>query len=367
MMLQQFLQDFGYFALFLGTFFEGETILVLAGFLAFRGYMQLDTVILTAFLGSYAGDQLWYFLGRRHGRRLLARKPRWQKLGDKALDHVRRHPDLWVLSFRFVYGLRTVMPVAIGLSALVITVFAMAGSLVALTLLRRFVLKLDRYGLPRGSEAAREEEAHQAGKADNSLTLWIVIAVVLGMLAGRFVLPAAVTVHCGTIINFGLYLLLFMVGMDMGKQGTFLSDVKTAGFQVLLVPVAVCLGSLVCAAVAGIFLPLGIKDSMAAASGMGWYSLAPTLLAPYSLSVSAVAFLSNVMREIFSIISIPFVAKYIGYVECASLPGAAAMDTVLPVVVGATHERITIYSFTSGVVLSLAVPILVPAIVAIPF
>ncbi|WP_297241959.1 LysO family transporter [uncultured Flavonifractor sp.] len=53
--------------------------------------------------------------------------------------------------------------------------------------------------------------------------------------------------------------------------------------------------------------------------------------------------------------------------ECAALPGAAAMDTVLPVVVGATHERITIYSFTSGVVLSLAVPILVPAIVALPF
>lgn len=100
------------------------------------------------------------------------------------------------------------------------------------------------------------------------------------MLAGRFVLPAAVTVHCGTIINFGLYLLLFMVGMDMGKQGTFLSDVKTAGFQVLLVPVAVCLGSLVCAAVAGLFLPPGIKDSMAAASGMGWYSLAPPCWLP---------------------------------------------------------------------------------------
>ncbi|MDH1009113.1 DedA family protein [Pseudomonas nicosulfuronedens] len=116
MMLQQFLQDFGYFALFLGTFFEGETILVLAGFLAFRGYMQLEYVIAVAFFGSYAGDQLWYFLGRRHGRKLLARKPRWQKMGDKALEHVRKHPDLWVLSFRFVYGLRTVMPVAIGLS-----------------------------------------------------------------------------------------------------------------------------------------------------------------------------------------------------------------------------------------------------------
>ena len=238
----------------------------------------------------------------------------------------------------------------IGLSALVITVLAMAGSILALTLLRRFVLKLDRYGLPQGSAAAVEEES-----------------VVRGMLAGRFVLPAAVTAHCGTVINFGLYLLLFMVGMDMGKQGTFVSDIKTAGFQVLLVPVVVCAGSLLFAAAAGLILPLGVKDSMAAASGLGWYSLAPTLLAPYSLSVSAVAFLSNVMREIFSILAIPLVAMYIGYEECASLQGDAAMDTVLPVVVGATHERITIYSFTSGVVLSLAVPILVPAIVALPF
>lgn len=115
-MLQQFLQDFGYLALLLGTFFEGETILVLAGFLAFRGYLNIHLVVLTAFLGSYAGDQLWYYLGRLKGRALLRRKPHWQALGDKALNHIRRHPDLWVLSFRFVYGLRTVMPIAIGLS-----------------------------------------------------------------------------------------------------------------------------------------------------------------------------------------------------------------------------------------------------------
>ncbi len=115
-MLQQFLQDFGYLALFLGTFFEGETILVLAGFLAFRGYMDINAVVATAFFGSYAGDQLWYFLGRKHGRRFLARKPRLQLMGVKALSCIQRHPDLWVLSFRFVYGMRTVMPVAIGLS-----------------------------------------------------------------------------------------------------------------------------------------------------------------------------------------------------------------------------------------------------------
>ena len=291
---------------------------------------------------------------------------------------VRSRPLVWVGKLQFVALMILIVTLGvnlgandevisslgqIGLAALIITVLAMFGSILFLTLLRRFVLRLNHVGLPRGSS----QTDHDSGKADNSLTKWIVIAVVLGMLAGRFIIPPAVTAHCGTVINFGLYLLLFMVGMDMGKQGTFVSDIKTAGFQVLLVPVAVCAGTLVFAAVAGLFLPLGVKDSMAASAGMGWYSLAPTLLAPYSPSVSAVAFLSNVMREIFSILAIPFIARYVGYVECAALPGAAAMDTVLPVVVGATHERITIYSFTSGVVLSLAVPVLVPAIVALPF
>jgi membrane protein DedA with SNARE-associated domain len=78
--------------------------------------MDINLVVVVAFCGSYAGDQLWYFLGRKHGRKLLARKPRWQLMGDRALEHIRKHPDIWVLSFRFVYGLRTVMPVAIGLS-----------------------------------------------------------------------------------------------------------------------------------------------------------------------------------------------------------------------------------------------------------
>ena len=255
----------------------------------------------------------------------------------------------------------------IGLAALLITVLAMAGSLLCLYLLRRFVFHLDRYGLPQGIAQEAEETEGSGGKADNSLTKWIVLAVALGMLAGYFVIPDRMVAYCGRVIDFGLYLLLFLVGMDMGRQGTMLADIKAAGLKVLLVPVAVAAGTLGCAALAGLFLPLGIKDAMAASAGFGWYSLAPTLLAPYSLSVSAVAFLSNVMREIFSIIAIPFVAKYLGYVECAALPGAAAMDTVLPVVVGATHERFAIYSFTSGVVLSLAVPLLVPAIVALPF
>lgn len=253
----------------------------------------------------------------------------------------------------------------IGASALLITVLSMAGSVVCVSLLRRFVLKLDAKGLPPGGGGGEDAGAQGGGKADNSLTKWIVAAVALGMLAGRFVLPPSLAAHCGTVIDVGLCLLLFLVGLDMGRQGTMLADVRAAGLRVLLVPLAVAVGTLGCALLAGLVLPMGMKDAAAAAAGFGWYSLAPTLLAPYSLSVSAVAFLSNVLREVISIIAVPLVARYVGYVECVALPGAAAMDTVLPVVVGATHERITMYSFASGVLLSLAVPILVPAIVGL--
>ena len=253
----------------------------------------------------------------------------------------------------------------IGLAALVITAMAMLGSLIAVYFLRRFVLKLDRYGRPAGT-AGGDEASGEAGKADNGTTKWIVMAVLGGMLIGYFLLPDSMVGLCGTVIDFGLYLLLFLVGMDMGKQGTMLADIKAAGFKVLLVPAAVVVGTFAFVAVAGLLLPSGVKDSVAASAGFGWYSLAPTLLQSYSLTISATAFLSNVMREIFSIILVPVVARKIGYVECTALAGATAMDTLLPVVVGATHERITIYSFVTGVILSLAVPVLIPMIIALP-
>lgn len=194
------------------------------------------------------------------------------------------------------------------------------------------------------------------------MTKWIIGAVLGGILAGCFLVPEALAAHCGTVITVGLCLILFLVGVDMGKQGNVWQDIKAAGLKVLLIPVAVAVGTVSFAAIGSLFLPLTIRETMAASAGLGWYSLAPMLLSSYSATLSAVAFLSNVMREVASILLIPVVAKRLGFIECVALPGAAAMDTVLPVVVSATHERITIYSFVSGVILSFAVPVLVPLI-----
>ena len=254
----------------------------------------------------------------------------------------------------------------IGLNAFLITAAAMAGSLLAVHILRKYILKLDKHGQPAGSAQTQEKHGEKV-KVDHTLTLLIVFTVALGMVLGHFVLPDALAVHCGQIIQLGLYLLLFLVGLDLGRQEGMLSSVRQAGLRVILVPLAVMVGTFTVTALAGLLLPLGPKDCVAAAAGFGWYSLAPTLLAPYSLTVSATAFLSNVLHELFAIVLAPIVAQRLGYIETVALPGAAAMDTVLPVVVSATDQRMAIYSFTSGVILSLSVPLFIPAITALPF
>lgn len=114
MNIEALLEAYGYYALFIGTFLEGETILVLAGFLAHQGHLELRWVILLAFLGSLSGDTLVFHLGRWKGRAFLARRPSW----DKRAARVQKALDKWgtyvVLSFRFFYGLRNMTPFVIG-------------------------------------------------------------------------------------------------------------------------------------------------------------------------------------------------------------------------------------------------------------
>jgi membrane protein DedA with SNARE-associated domain len=115
-MLESLIDTYGYVAVLVGTFLEGETILVLGGFAAHRGYLALPWVIMAAFLGTLCGDQLFFFLGRKHSQTVLARRPSWKARADRAQRLLERFRTPLILVFRFMYGLRTVIPFAIGMS-----------------------------------------------------------------------------------------------------------------------------------------------------------------------------------------------------------------------------------------------------------
>jgi len=115
-MLESLITSYGYPIIIIGTFLEGETVLILGGVAAHLGYLSLEWVIACGFCGTLLGDQLYFFLGRRHGRTLLARRPVWQEPLERVLDKMHRHQNLLILGFRFLYGLRTITPFAIGMS-----------------------------------------------------------------------------------------------------------------------------------------------------------------------------------------------------------------------------------------------------------
>lgn len=108
--------DYGYYALFLGTFFEGETFLVAAGFAAHRGLLELPWVVAIAFVGSTLGDQAAFFAGRRYGETLLVRYPALVPLVVKMRALLQRYHAPLILVVRFLYGLRIAGPLAIGMS-----------------------------------------------------------------------------------------------------------------------------------------------------------------------------------------------------------------------------------------------------------
>lgn len=116
MTIETLIQTYGYPALFVGTVLEGETVLVMAGFAAHRGFLSLGWVMLVAFLGSFLGDQTWFYVGRLRARSFLLKRPAWQSRVDRVHRLLERHQILVVLGFRFMYGLRNVTPFVIGAS-----------------------------------------------------------------------------------------------------------------------------------------------------------------------------------------------------------------------------------------------------------
>jgi membrane protein DedA with SNARE-associated domain len=132
MTLEFLIARYGYPVLVAGTALEGETILVIAGFLAHRGYLALPYVILAAFIGTFAGDQFCFHLGQKSGAALLERRPQWQAKASRARTLFEHHRTPIVLGFRFVYGLRIITPFVIGMSGFSAKLFILLNAISAI-------------------------------------------------------------------------------------------------------------------------------------------------------------------------------------------------------------------------------------------
>ena len=119
MSLEIFIVTYGYPALLVGTFFEGETFLVLAGFAAHQGYLDIPWVILVAFVGTLSGDLVFFYLGRRHSamvQSILDYYPHWLNRVSRVQRLIERYQTALAFIYHFLYGLRIAFLLVIGLS-----------------------------------------------------------------------------------------------------------------------------------------------------------------------------------------------------------------------------------------------------------
>ena len=116
MSLANLIEQYGYIALFFGTLLEGETIMLIAGFAAHQSYLNLYWVMVIGFLGTFFTDQFFFFLGRYKGHDLLDKRPAWRERTSRFEKYFKTRQTILILGFRFIYGIRTVTPLFLGIT-----------------------------------------------------------------------------------------------------------------------------------------------------------------------------------------------------------------------------------------------------------
>jgi len=166
---------------------------------------------------------------------------------------------------------------------------------------------------------------------------------------------------------YALYLLMFFVGIGIGADRNSWKVIRETNIKIILVPLSVIIGSLVGVAVFALVLPqVNTQEALAVGAGFGYYSLSSIFITQISgETLGVIALLSNILREIITLLAAPIFIKYFGKLAGIASGGATAMDTTLPIIAKYSGKEWAIISIFSGIILTILVPFLVPFILKV--
>lgn len=192
------------------------------------------------------------------------------------------------------------------------------------------------------------------------MSLKILLFFAVGMLWG---LSGRVTIilpdtDLGT---YALYLLMFLVGIGIGADGRSFFVLKKLGIRVLVVPMATIIGTFTGILFVMIFIQtISLKEALAVGAGFGYYSLSSILISEiHSEALGVTALLSNITREVITLLLAPLMVTYFSKISPITAAGATSMDTTLPVITTVSGKEYAVISLFHGIVLTILVPLLV--------
>ncbi len=161
--------------------------------------------------------------------------------------------------------------------------------------------------------------------------------------------------------KYALYLLMFLVGISIGADSKSLLTIKKQGVRLLFLPLATVLGTFAGVLLVTNLLPgVSIREALAVGAGFGYYSLSSIIISElHSEALGVTALLSNVIREIITLLLAPLMVIYFSKLGPIAAAGATSMDTTLPIITTASGKEFAIIALAHGIILTILVPLLV--------
>lgn len=251
----------------------------------------------------------------------------------------------------------------IGLNCAVITLSAIAASILLTLLCEKTLLPLEETRKAFASEELRgSSTASEAGKTVSPLLIIMPLAIAIGIAAGYAKPDMFSEALLGRSLTISLIFLYLGVGVSLGENKSVFSYIKRLGVRILLLPVAVFAGSILGGLLAGLALKVPLAYAVISASGAGYYSLTgATMTEVFGIEAGTYGFIVNVLRDVFTVLLMPILARISSGSPIASGAGGC-MDTMLVPVTKAVGTELGMVALLSGTVLTFFVPVWLPIV-----
>lgn len=264
---------------------------------------------------------------------------------------------------------------SIGLASATLSIGGVAGSCILAWLLWKYMGGKVGEAVPEAGQGARETGADGNLQAVSGLdmgtgrriSVWSGMGgslVILGFFTLGIILGLAGLTAGQSIVHklsfWSLCILMAMVGMSVGGNPELATSIKSMNPRIALLPIATILGTYAGCIIVNLFLGHSIADVLAIGSGFGYYSLSSVLISSSrGPHLGSIALISNIIREVFTLLCAPVLARIAGPLAPISSGGATTADTTLPIISSCCGDKFVLISIFHGFAVDFTVPFLV--------
>ena len=300
----------------------------------------------------------------------------WRGLPEKILQYIDYLTNLALFLLMVVIGINIgtseeVMDNLnrIGINCFLISLSAVACSVVVTVLLEKTIMPLEKIrlqlhmekGASIASDTASGSESKSKGRSSFSPLIVIMPAcIAVGMIAGRFFMQNIQEYLLDAMLTGCLIFLYTGVGVSLASNKSVFSYIRRLGFRVLLMPTGIFAGCLFGGMLAGAVLSVPTNWAVLSASGMGYYSLTGAAMTDtFGIEAGTYGFIVNILRDVLTVALLPVLLRISKGSPIAS-GAAGCMESMLVPVSRYVGPELSMVALISGTILTFVVPLWLP-------